>query len=221
MLKNRTEWIYWNVKNGAFVTSLCWKLALPVLPSPLMNPAVESKVESTPSPVPATQARVIVPVPPEAPPAQSPAFFAPPPSRFVSGSELVLEHGAAVPVGSCIQCGRPACGSRAVALRHPRQPSTWFGARPVLEMGLCRKHRDDRSVAVALTWSFLSIGVLLVAIGAVTFSPVSVLIGLLAIGGSGWFRAASPVVATLITETRTVISGAGAAFLRQMESEEP
>jgi hypothetical protein len=48
-----------------------------------------------------------------------------------------------------------------------------------------------------------------------------VLIGLLAIGGSGWFRAASPVVATLITETRTVISGAGAAFLRQMESEEP
>ena len=54
----------------------------------------------------------------------------------------------------------------AVALRHPRQPSTWFGARPVLEMGLCRKHRDDRSVAVAL-------------------------------------------------------SGAGAAFLRQMESEEP
>jgi hypothetical protein len=88
-------------------------------------------------------------------------------------------------------------------------------------MGLCRKHRDDRSVAVALTWSFLSIGALLVAIGAVTLSLVSVLIGLLSIGGSGWFRAASPVVATLITETRTVISGAGAAFLRQMESEEP
>lgn len=185
-----------------------------------MNPAVESKVESAPSPVPSTQARVIVPVPPEAPSAEAPAFFAPPPSRFVSGTELVLEHGAAVPVGLCIKCGRPACGSWAVALRHPRQPGTWFGARPVLEVGLCQKHRDDRSVAVALTWSFLSIGVLLVAVGAMTMSPFSVLIGLLAMGGSGWFRAASPVVATLITETRTVISGAGAAFLRQMDSGE-
>jgi len=165
--------------------------------------------------------RVIVPVPPEAPSAESPTFHAPPPSRIISGSELVLEHGAAVPVGFCIKCGRPACGSWAIALRNPRQPGTWFGARPVLELGLCQKHRDDRSVAVALTWSFLAIGVLLVAVGAMTLSLASVLIGLLAMGGSGWFRAASPVVANLVTENRIVVSGAGAAFLRQIESGEP
>ena len=70
----------------------------------------------------------------------------------------------------------------------------------------------------ALTWSFLSIGALLVVVGALTFSWVSILVGLLAMGGAGWFRAASPVVATLVTETRIVLAGAGAAFLKQLRS---
>jgi hypothetical protein len=85
-------------------------------------------------------------------------------------------------------------------------------------MGLCRKHRDDRSVAVALTWSFLSIGALLLIVGALTLSWVSALVGLLAMGGAGWFRAASPVVATLVTESRIVLAGAGGAFLKQLRS---
>lgn len=190
----------------------------------LMNPPAESSLETAIRPAPATQMRVIVPVPPEAPVApiaestveQAPP--PPPPSLFVSGGELILENGAVIPVGSCVKCGRPACGSSAIALRNPRQPGTWFGARPTLKMGLCRKHRDDRSVAVALTWSFLAIGALLVAVGAMTFSFVSIVVGLGAMAGGGWFRAATPVVATLVTETRTVLSGCGTAFLKQLDS---
>lgn len=142
----------------------------------------------------------------------------PPPSILVSGGEIILEHGATIPIALCVKCGRPACGRWTLALRNPRQPRTWYGALPTLEMGLCQKHRDDRSVAVALTWSFLSIGALLVVVGALTFSWVSALVGLLAMGGAGWFRASSPVVATLVTETRTVLAGAGPAFLKQLRS---
>lgn len=190
----------------------------------LMNPPAESSIESALHPAPATRMRVIVPVPPEppvAPIAESTVVDTPPPpSLLVSGSELILEHGAVIPVGSCVKCGRPACGSSAIALRNPRQPGTWFGARPTLEMGLCRKHRDDRSVAVALTWSFLAIGALLLAVGAMTFSFVSIGVGIVAMAGAGWFRASTPVVATLVTETRTVLSGCGAAFLKQLAKQE-
>lgn len=208
--------------DDAFVTSKGSILAQPVLPlMKLMNPPAESSIESALHPAPATQMRVIVPVPPEAsaaPMTETTTLHAPPPSLYVSGSELILEHGAVIPVGSCVKCGRPACGSSAIALRNPRLPGTWFGARPTLEMGLCRKHRDDRSVAVALTWSFLAIGALLVAVGAMTFSFVSIGIGIVAMAGAGWFRAATPVVATLVTDTRTVLSGCGAAFLKQFRS---
>lgn len=183
-----------------------------------MNPPAESLFESAPSPVPAAPVRVIVPVPPEAPIIEHVISHAPPPSLYVSGGEIILEHGATLPVAFCVKCGRPACGTWTLALRNPRLPGTWYGNRPVLEMGLCQRHRDDRSVAVALTWSFLSIGALLLIVGALTISWVCALVGLLAMGGAGWFRAATPVVATLVTETRTVLSGGGAAFLRQLGS---
>jgi hypothetical protein len=183
-----------------------------------MTPPAQFHVESALTPVPAAPVRVIVPVPPEPPGAETADVPTPTPALYVSGGEIILEHGSPLPVGSCVKCGRPACGAWTLALRNPRLPGTWYGARPVLEMGLCRKHRDDRSVAVALTWSFLSIGALLVVVGALTFSWVSVLVGLLAMGGAGWFRAASPVVATLVTETRIVIAGAGAALLKQLRS---
>lgn len=185
---------------------------------PVMTPPAQSHVESAPAPAPAAPVRVIVPVPPEPRGAETSDVPAPTPALYASGGEIILEHGAPLPVGTCVKCGRPACGAWTLALRNPRFPGAWYGARPVLEMGLCRKHRDDRSVAVALTWSFLSIGTLLVVVGSLTFTWVSALVGLFAMGGAGWFRAASPMVATLVTGNRIVLAGAGAAFLRQLRS---
>lgn len=179
-------------------------------------------MESAPAPVPSAQVKVIVPVPPEPAAAAAPSdsLPAPVPMLFVSGSEIILEHGAVLPTGACVKCGRPACGVRAVMPRHPRLPGTWYGRRPVVEMGLCRKHRDDHSVAVALTWSMLAVGALLLVVGAVTLGWVSAVLGLLAMGVAGWFRASSPVVATMVTESRIVLGGAGSLFLNRIAGAE-
>lgn len=69
-------------------------------------------------------------------------------------------------------------------------------------------------MAIALTWSVLSVGGLLLAVGVLTFSPVTLLFGLLAAGCSGWFRATSPVSAKVISDGRTVLRGAGENYLR-------
>ena len=183
-----------------------------------MTPPAESRSESAPAPVPAAPVRVIVPVPPEPAPAQAKSAMdpdgvpAPPPMRYVSGGEIILEHGAVLPTELCVKCGRPACGAWPMMPRHPGRPATWFGRRPVVEMGLCRKHRDDHAVAVALTWSVLAVGALLLVVGMVTLGWVSAGLGLLAMAGAGWFRASSPVVATLVSDSRIVLGGSGEAY---------
>ena len=81
-------------------------------------------------------------------------------------------------------------------------------------MGLCRRHSEDHTVATALTWSVLSVGGLLIAVGLITFSPLTLILGLAAAGFSGWFRATSPASARIVSDRRTIVQGAGENYLR-------
>jgi hypothetical protein len=80
-------------------------------------------------------------------------------------------------------------------------------------MGLCRRHSEDHTVATALTWSVLSVGGLLIAVGLITFSPLTLILGLAAAGFSGWFRASSPASVDLVSDHRMVLRGAGEKYL--------
>lgn len=177
--------------------------------------------QSHPSPVPPAPLRMLEPVPPEpapfievVPPAAEPLMVA-----YRRGRSLVIENGAPVPTEYCIKCGRPAVKTVEISLRSPVKPMTWFGKRPRLEVGLSRKHLDNHNVAVALTWSVLAVGGVVLVTGVLSFSFITALVGLIAMGISGLFRAASPVTSRDATEEYATLEGAGAAYLKHLPEE--
>lgn len=161
---------------------------------------------------------MLEPVPPEpapfievVPPAAEPLMVS-----YRSGRTLVIENGAPIPTEFCIKCGRPSVKTLEISLRCPSKPATWFGKRPRLEVGLSRKHLDNHNVAVALTWSVLAVGAIVLVTGVLSVSVITAVVGLLAMGISGLFRAASPVTSNDATEEYATINGAGAAYLKHL-----
>lgn len=174
--------------------------------------------QSHPTKVPSAPLRMLEPVPPEpapfievVPPAAEPLIVS-----YRSGRTLIIENGAAIPTEFCIKSGRPAVKTVEISLRSPFKPMTWFGKRPRLEVGLSRKHLDNHNVAIALTWSVLAVGGLVLVTGVLSFSLITALVGFLAMGISGLFRAASPVASGDATEEYATIDGAGAAYLKHL-----
>jgi hypothetical protein len=147
-----------------------------------------------------------VPVPPE-PSHHEEAPIPPEPRISRSGDALILEGLAALPLDLCIKSGRPATNVIKASLRDPRHPMTWFGKRPEIEVGLCRKHYENHSVAAALTWSVFGVGMILLVVSALTMSFFSVVVAMIAIGISGIFRAASPITSPDATEDFATIYG--------------
>lgn len=98
------------------------------------------------------------------------------------------------------------------ALRDPRDPRTWFGGRPRIDVGLSKKHRENRLVALALTWSVFGMGVLILIGGLVLIDPIKLALGLFLLFISGIFRAYSPVWAARIDEDYIEIRGTGQLF---------
>lgn len=158
-------------------------------------------------PVPSEAAPFIEVVPPAAEPLMA---------SYRSGRTLVIENGASIPTDFCIKSGRPAVKTLEISLRCPAKPATWFGKRPRLEVGLCRKHLDNHHVSVALTWSVLAVGAIVFVTGVLSFSVITAAVGLLAIGISGLFRATSPVTSRDATEEYATVDGAGAAYLKHL-----
>jgi len=159
---------------------------------------------------------MLEPVPPEpapfievVPPAAEPLMVA-----YRSGRSLVIENGAPIPTEFCIKCGRPSVKTFEISLRCPSKPATWFGKRPRLEVGLSRKHLDNHNVAIALTWSVLAVGAIVLVTGVLSVSVITAVVGLFAMGISGLFRAASPVTSNDATEEYATINGAAAAYLK-------
>lgn len=171
-----------------------------------------------PSKVPSAPLRMLEPVPPEpapfievVPPAAEPLMVS-----YRSGRYLIIENGASIPTEFCIKSGRPAVKTLEISLRCPSKPATWFGKRPRLEVGLCRKYPDNHHVAVALTWSVLAVGAVVLITGILSVSVITAVVGLLAMGISGLFRATSPVTSSDATEGYATIDGAGAAYLKHL-----
>lgn len=137
-------------------------------------------------------------------------------ASYRSGRTLVIENGASIPTDFCIKSGRPAVKTLEISLRCPAKPASWFGKRPRLEVGLCRKHLDNHYVSVALTWSVLAVGGLVLVTGVLSLSVITAAVGLLAMGISGLFRATSPVTSRDATEEYATVDGAGAAYLKHL-----
>ncbi len=176
--------------------------------------------ETIPRPLPAQPAGIIVPVPPEPVSEHHARVPAPVVIFYRSGNHLVIEHGAAIPTEWCIKSGRPAFKVIEVSLRDPANPKTWFGSRPLIEVGLCRKHYEDHSVAVTLTWSVLALGFILLAVGILAAGIVSAILGVIAIAGSGFFRATSPVTSPDATDLRATVFGAGEGYLKRLPDDQ-
>ena len=175
-------------------------------------------IQSHPSKVPSAPLRMLEPVPPEpvqfievVPPAAEPLMVS-----YRDGKDLVIENGASIPTDFCIKSGRPAVKTLEISLRNPANPTTWFGKRPRLEVGLCGKHLDDHHVAVALTWSLLAVGAIVLVTGILAFSVITAVVGLLSMGISGLFRATSPVTSRDATDEYATVDGAGAAYLKHL-----
>jgi hypothetical protein len=175
------------------------------------------QTSTRPAPVPLF--RVLEPVPPEPSLELVPDAPAPLVTFHRSGRNIVVENGASIPTTSCIKSGRPVFKTMEVSLRNPANPKTWFGRRPAVEVGLSRKYYENYIVAVALTWSFLGVGALVLTAGIFALSPLTVVVGLIATAVSGVFRATSPVTSPDATETYATIAGAGDAYLKRLPVE--
>ncbi len=159
-----------------------------------------------PSP-PSDPRRTPEPVPPAAEPYMA---------SYRKGRSLIVLNGASIPCGYCIKSGRPAVKTLEISLRNPANPMTWFGKRPRLGVGLSRKPLDNHRVAVALTWSVLAIGGLMLVTGIATRGLFAAGIGVLAMAVSGLFRALSPVTSRSTSADYLEIDGAGEAFLKHL-----
>lgn len=180
--------------------------------SPMNTTAPIIPVPESGLPAPPVPPHHLTPVPPD------PELLPPPePNVYRRGPLLVIEDGAALPQTLCVRCGQHAVHSWTIHPRNPRKPLTWFGHCDGLEVGLCRKHREDHTVAVASTWSMLALGCLLAVVGVITVSVATILVGLFAMALSGIFRAGSPIALVKSDGTKRVLVGSKARYLNQFE----
>ena len=129
---------------------------------------------------------------------------------------LHVPENATVPTEVCVRCGRPSEKVISMAIRKPLNPLTWYTRQTSVEIGLCKKHVDDRRVGVALTFSLLLLGLVFLIAGIVTFSIGMIAFGLVAAIISGYFRARVPVYRSKPEGWILQIEGAGEGFLRQL-----
>lgn len=137
---------------------------------------------------------------------------------YCTGKQIFVPEGGYLSTESCIKCGKPSRHIDLAKLRSPSDPRTWFGKRPEMNVGLCRKHHENHIVAVALTWSILIVGAVLLLAGIFSMSLVSIVVGLFAMGVSGIFRATSPVTSCRDCKSQgnLMINGASDAYRKQV-----
>lgn len=138
------------------------------------------------------------------------------PQAFQQEGELFLPRGAALPTDVCVCCTRNPRKIFHKALRNPKNPGTWFGRTTSLDIGLCKIHKDRYHVALALTFSLLILGIIIVLAGILTLSFTTILLGLIPISVSGFFRARMPITSPNPRSELIEIHGAGAVMLSRI-----
>ena len=131
---------------------------------------------------------------------------------------LYLPHGAYLPTDTCVRCGHKAVKVVSKSIRNPRNLSTWYSRQTTVDIGLCKIHKDDNSVGTALTYSVLSIGVIILITGVITLGIATLVIGLLAIAVSGIFRARTLIYTSNTNVEPLPIKGACESYLEQFPS---
>ncbi len=135
---------------------------------------------------------------------------------YCKAGSLHVPENASVPTEFCVRCGRPSEEVVCKTIRKPLNPLTWYTRQTSVEIGLCRKHVDDRRVGVALTFSLLVLGLVFLVTGLLTYSIGMIAFGLVAVVISGYFRARIPVYRSKPEGWVLQIEGAGDGFLRQI-----
>lgn len=135
---------------------------------------------------------------------------------FHIDGQLYFPLETTLPLDQCIRCGNPPSRTVLKAIRHAKSPRTWFGKVPKVEVALCRKHYDDLRVARALTWSLLGLGVLLIVVGAVSYSFLTMGFGILVALASGFFRARETIQGRDVGNEIYEIRGACDSFVRRL-----
>ena len=135
---------------------------------------------------------------------------------FSRGGALHVPEGTEVPTDSCVRCGRPSKEVISKMVRKPLNPLTWYTKQTAINIGLCKKHIEDRKVGVALTYSLLGLGVIFVIAGAISISIGMIAFGLVAIVVSGYFRARIPIYRSEPEGWILKVEGAGKGFLKQL-----
>lgn len=137
----------------------------------------------------------------------------PDPQVYRMGDLLYLEEGAVLPTERCICCGKKSVKTVTKYLRTPANPKTWFGKTKKVEFGVCREHKESCAMGTALTYSALMVGILILVVGAISLSIVTILVGLLAMAVSGVFRARMPIYTANPSVEPVEIKGHSAAYL--------
>ena len=140
---------------------------------------------------------------------------------YADGKTLCVPEGAALPTEWCVRSGRPSEKVVTISVRNPRNPKTWFTRQTKIDVGLCKKHLEDYRVAVALTFSMLGLGALLLVVGLINLNIITILVGLIATGISGFFRARNPVYRSEPEGWVLKLKGAGEKFLSHLPTAEP
>jgi hypothetical protein len=115
------------------------------------------------------------------------------PLVFQKDGTLFAATSAALTDDLCICCGRPSKKDINKALRNPWNPLTWFGGQLREEVGLCKQHLEGYYVALALTYSLLVLGILMIGAGIFSTSLSPIGFGVLAVLVCGVFRAKVPI----------------------------
>jgi len=138
------------------------------------------------------------------------------PVAFQLDGKAFIEEGADLPTDVCIQTGFKAAKTAKIQVRKPLDPKTWFGKAPQIEVGLSKKAHENLRVMKALTYSVVAVCLIIELAGAATFSVVTVVTGLLAAAGSGFFRSRVPVTTPDPKAEPLEIAGASENFIQRL-----
>jgi len=111
----------------------------------------------------------------------------------IEDKSIRLINGAELPTSICAKSGKPAVRVVSKRMRDSLNPLTWFGKRPEVKIGLCRKEYENRLVAISLTWALFGLGIFLLAMGILNVEVSFIAIGSILVLISGVFRARVPI----------------------------
>lgn len=144
------------------------------------------------------------------------------PERYTFHVEgrLYLPVESRLPTDQCIRCEQAPVETVQKAIRSGRSFRSWYGRRPTTEIALCKKHLDDRRVALALTWSLMGVGLLLAVVGAITMNATTAGVGAVVASLSGIFGAREPIQGQGVGDETFDIIGVCDAFVRRLPEHE-